>query len=313
MKKLLLASCLLLISCSTESGFTNDFTPPQGADLSMQGNEGPWATRIMSARSYDGVHWTKTNQVISDQADVPEVIVDDQGWLYLYYYGWTVGKKQNIPAVAISTDNGETWTFKNMKFSGFPGRGDAADPDLLYEDGTFKYYGSFSKKRKIQILYAESTDGINFKYIGNAFEREDYPAGVSSTFKWAEQWHMHTLATLGIPIEGLEEGTHWYATSEDGQNFNFVEAQRYTVQGRPFFLSDVLVYQDGLRAYMSTPSGDPIRSWWSYNGQDWSLESYIHLKLDEAGGLEQGFIANPSITRLVDGSYFMAYTTEIPN
>ena len=102
-----------------------------------------------------------------------DLAVDDEGTLYLYYYGWTVGDEENIPAMAISEDDGATWTFKFMEFEGFPNRGSVADPCVNYEDGIFRLYGSTNDNGQTYILYGESTDGSDTYFEGNIVSFED--------------------------------------------------------------------------------------------------------------------------------------------
>lgn len=109
---------------------TSDFERPHGRG-DHAGTEGPWTRRILGARSVDGLTWVKTGVVISDQADVPDLVVDARGILYLYYYGWTVGPYQNRPALAMSSDGGASWHFRFLVFDGFPGRGDVGDPHVV--------------------------------------------------------------------------------------------------------------------------------------------------------------------------------------
>jgi hypothetical protein len=289
----------------------NDFTPPTGSAGTAK--ETPGARRIMSAYSDDGLTWTKTNKVITDQADVGEIVIDEKGIIYLYYYGWTVGDKENIPAMAISQDNGETWTFKNMSWEGFPNRGDLADPDLLYENGIFRLYGSTrTPDGFINVAYGESTDGINFEYKGLAFEMsEGMGGGVASTHYINDQYHLLSLGALGQP--GEEHGLHWYATSKDGNVFEYIEKVFFTANNHNYHVGNAIPMDEGMRLYLFTPAGgSPILSWFSTNGKDWELEEGNRLELDEDSGLEKGYLGEPDVLQLPDGRYFMTYSTFIP-
>lgn len=80
---------------------TSDFTPPTGK-AADQGGQGPWNQRLIIATSTNGLDFARTNQVVTDQGAVPDLAQDNNGWIYLYYTGWTVGAEQNKTVVAIS-------------------------------------------------------------------------------------------------------------------------------------------------------------------------------------------------------------------
>lgn len=286
------------------------FTPPTGAG-SHEGTEGPWARRILGAYSNDGLTWTKTNTVITDQADVPSLVVDDAGMLYLYYYGWTIGALQNAPAVATSADSGTTWTFHYLQFSGFPGRGDVSDPDVVYENGVFRMYGTSRDGGNAHILYGEGTDGIAFTYGGVAFQPTALDAGVASIYKVSNGWNMYSLASLGL--SGREEaGKHWFATSTDGKAFTSNTGPYFRVNNEAYFNGNVTVVNGGYRMYLFSEGGNGIRSWFSTDGEAWVLEEGVRVALDESSGKEMRYVGDPDIVQLPDGRFFMAYATLIP-
>ena len=68
------------------------------------------------------------------------MVMDTEGRIFLYYTSWEVGPLKNATAVAISTDNGNSWTYKHVEFQGF-GPGAPVDSDIvLLPDGTFRMY-----------------------------------------------------------------------------------------------------------------------------------------------------------------------------
>ena len=295
---------------SKTSVTTKAFSSPVGAG-DHEGIEGPWARRLLGAYSNDGLTWTKTNTIITDQADVPSLVVDGAGILYMYYYGWTVGTLQNVPAVATSADNGATWTFHYLQFSGFPGRGDVSDPDVVYENGIFRMYGTSRHGGNAHILYGEGTDGITFDYKGVAFQPVGLDAGVTSVFKAGDGWNMYSLASLGL--SGREEGgKHWFATSADGTSFTSNSSTYFRIGNEAYFNGNVTSVEDGYRMYLFSESGNGIRSWFSSNGEIWELEDGIRLTLDTSGGKEMRYVGDPDIVQLPDGRFFMVYATLIP-
>lgn len=286
------------------------FAAPIGAG-DHAGTEGPWARRILGAYSDDGLNWTKTGEVITDQADVPSLAVDDDGTLYMYYYGWTIGTKQNGPAVAVSEDNGSTWSFHSLQFSGYPGRGDVSDPDVIFDDGIFHIYGTTRDGGNAHILYGTGATYNNFTYGGVAYQPAGLDAGVASVYQTTEGWSLLSLASLGL--SGKEEaGKHWYATSSDGETFTQQDAIYFHANNTKFFNGNVITVDGGYRMYLFGEGSNGILSWFSTDGRNWTLEAGQRLPLETSNGLEQGYVGDPDVIQLPNGQYFMAYATLIP-
>jgi hypothetical protein len=55
-----------------------------------------------------------------------------------------------------------------------------------------------------------------------------------------------------------------------------------------------------------------MRSYFSADGTTWTLEDGERLALETASGLESGYVGDPDVVQLPDGSWFMAYATLIP-
>lgn len=189
------ALCLLTVAlalcCSgtrsrqLEEPLISDFTPPTGRGAGAFGI-GPWIMRLMSATSADGLVFNRTNQVITDQGDVPDLVQDARGWIYLYYVGWTVGSERNRLVVAISRDEGRNWVYKKTLLEGFEGMSDPVDPDVqILPDGTFRLYvtaSSLSFKHP-RTYYAESADGSYFMvYVSQIPERAPAPVAAELNF-----------------------------------------------------------------------------------------------------------------------------------
>src|SRR5436190_17901804 len=83
-----LALLLLLPACG--SLWSQPFTPPTGRGCPVTVLGGPCGRRLMSARSDDGLTFKRTNHIVTDQGDVPDLVIDSNGWIYLYYVGATV-------------------------------------------------------------------------------------------------------------------------------------------------------------------------------------------------------------------------------
>ncbi|MBI4408053.1 MAG: hypothetical protein HY565_06165, partial [Candidatus Kerfeldbacteria bacterium] len=295
----------------TNTTSNDSFTAPTGAG-DHAGTEGPWARRILGAYSDDGLTWTKTGEVITDQADVPSLAVDASGVLYMYYYGWTVGSKQNVPAVAVSTDDGATWSFHYLSFTGFPSRGDVSDPDVIFDAGIFRMYGTTRDGGNAHILYGTGTEYNDFTYQGVAFEPTGADAGVASVYQTTTGWHLLSLASLGVG-GNAPAGQHWYATSKDGATFTQQSTVFFNVDQTQYFNGNVITVEGGYRMYLFGEGANGIRSWFSTDGSNWTLEAGQRLALEPDNGLEQGYVGDPDVIQLPSGQYFMAYATLIPN
>jgi hypothetical protein len=290
---------LLMTSAAAQEPLTSDFQPPQGADLQSP-NESPGHFRLLTATSEDGLTFTPTGNLITDQANVPDMVLDENGRLFLYFTGWQLGGRQNATAVAISDDLGETWVFKYLQLEGFD-RAPLVDPDIvLLQDGTFRLFGTSAiGQKKLGIVYAEGTDGIHFKKIGTALEAPDSTVD-STTFFLGDQWHMLTLPA--------RQGDQLYSTSSDGKTFTFQTSLKF----ESFFMANGVVVEGGFRLYGFSFSDAAFGSFFSVDGQSWEKESGVRLAYDPESPLEDQYIKDPAIQQLPDGTYLMVYVTRIP-
>lgn len=290
---------------------TSDFTPPVGREGDAR--SGPGVSRLMVATSTDGLAFTRTNQVVTDQGDVPDLLVDARGFIYLYYVGWTVGNEKDKLCVAISPDRGKTWVYKKAVFTGFSGMRPPVDPDVqLLPDGTFRLYVTSSENGSMETArtyYAESPDGINFTKKGVAFAP---PAGVSldpSTIKIGGTWHL---------FAGGNPGLNLHATSTDGKTFNFVDEIAVKAGGMNQLMANGIPVPGGYRFYTfdAMPPGPGvtpgINSVFSTDGVTWTADPGKRLVLDPSAGKESEAVKDPAIARLPDGTYMMVYSTRIP-
>jgi hypothetical protein len=285
----------------------SDFTPPTGAVRTFRKEEGAWQKRLMTATSLDGLNFVRTGRIVTDQANVPDFVMDRNGRLYLYYTGGTVGERSNVIAVAISGDQGRSWGLRYVEIEGAGGP-HPGDPDVrLLEDGSFRmFYTAGAPGSQVpEIFYAESKDGIHFTLRGSAFRLPGQVVMDSFTVPIAGRWHMYTLS---------ETDALRHAVSENGTAFTPLDQPRFMVNGRAYIPTNEIVLPDGrVRAYAFTPGnrGD-IRSWVTADGNSWDAEPGVRLSLNTEGGLEQDFVKDCAVVRLVDGTYLMAYVTIIP-
>ena len=296
----------LAVACGTDTPFVGaldsgaldgavgDFEPPEGRLDGVDATH-PGAARLVLATSVDGLVYERVGRVVTDQGNVPDLVVDDSGRLFLYYTGGTVGERENATAVAISEDDGENWTFYYVDIEG---EGESfVDPDVvLLDDGTFRlYYTASVTSGSVGIAMAEGTDGRHFSRVG-AVLSGDTAIIDSTTLRIGGAWHLMCLG-----------GVH--ATSIDGISFereadlSFESLDQVVVSNPipglvPFTLMGFSLEDQQFRSYM----GD---------GWDWSLTDTIHLEHSPDDGLEYGFIKDPTIARLSGGDYLMVYVTEI--
>ncbi len=279
------------------------YVPPTGADESS-GVETPGRRRLMTATSADGLSFTKTNEIVTDQANVPDMVMAADGTIYLYFAGWEMGDRNNATGVAISDDQGNTWEFHNVDIAGSNGMAHSGDPDaVLLDDGTFRLYTTFNLPgtRTEAIFRSEGTDGIHFTAEGVAFQAD--PAALdSNTYLVGDTWHMMTLS--GQTTQSYE------ATSADGKTFAKLSRKRYTIKGEDIVMSNVIQIDGGYRMYGFTRTD--IRSFFSKDGATWTADPGVRLALDASSGLESKYVKDPSVIRLKDGTYLMVYVTQIP-
>lgn len=284
-----------------------DFIPPRGRGCPLDVSGGPCGKRLLSARSADGLTFARTNRVVTDQADVPDLVVDRRGWMYLYYVGTNVGTVRHGMAVAISRDGGETWIYKNVILKGFEGMSDPVDPDVqVLDDGTFRLYATASEPgRPPKTWYAEGTDGIRFERRGLAFDPPGAPLD-PSTVQINGIWHIFAGG------ETRQLNANWHGLSADGRWFVFDEEKLFLKDGKAHAVSNIIAVEGGYRLYAFTHGAERIiNSFFSVDGVSWTAEPGARLVMDPFTGLESGGVKDAAVVRLADGAYFMVYVTEI--
>lgn len=306
---------LFLSACSTETDQSvdelnlsvSDFTPPDYAERGHP-TDGPYEQRLLSATSKDGIVWEKTNELITEQASASDMAYKD-GVIYLYYVGGNFdGREQGI-AAAVSQDNGETWTFKRVMINEADEiKGEPGDPDIIIlDDNSFRlYFTSQTPNRKSpSIFYAESSDGLNFTYKGEALYDDDYMTIDSSVFRINEEWFMLTFTDFATEVI--------HAKSDDeGKTFQVVKKENVTYKNKPWFLSNPLELPDGSVRFYAFNLRDGFRSFVTTDGLNWEDQGYGILTYDPSNPMERDYIKDASLVQLDDGSYFMAYGTRIP-
>lgn len=286
----------------------SDFVPPRG-NAPTSPSESPGYFRLITATSSDGLTFTSTGKILTDQANVADMVIDARGRWYVYYTGWAVGTQQNVTALAISDDQGQTWYFKNVRFTGLPNAtSKPADPDvILLPDGTFRMYATtdYAAGGKVGIIYAESTDGITFQYKGVVASLPNDALIDSNTFLLGDSWYMYAIGTTAT--------THFRFTSKDGKTFTPAGELRLngTGGGGDYFASNGYTTSDGrYRMFASFLPDKHLRSFITSDGSNWTLESGNRMTFTGVQP-EELYLKDPAVTRLSNGTYFAVVTTRL--
>lgn len=281
----------------------SDFLPPVGRLV----NPPPASAgerRLLLAYSTDGIHFTASGEVLTDQGNVPDIIVEPDGTIRVYYIGQSINPNQEEnTVVAISKDNGATWTFRNLTYKNWPQPRDPSDPDVvLLDDGTYRmYYTTSLTSDKLGIVYATSPDGITFTYQGESLRG---PGDVvdSTTMHYDGLWHMYVLQE--------KEPGQLHATSTDGLTFTLTSTQPIKLPNERYVISNQLIEGDSWRMFGFNLQEKNIRSFTTTDGSAWTSGD-IALEGDAVATLGSNYIQDSSVAKLSDGSYLMVYVSEM--
>lgn len=303
----LLSTSLLLSGCSfpgssNDPYVVSDFNPIQAAPSEqVPDDERPLNSTLALAISTDGFVYTRIDGWISDQAHLPDAMVDDEGRIFLYYTGWIVGSTLDRTAVAISQDDGKTWINKYLTVTGGESYSSPHYADIVkLDDGTFRlFYTAHAIDFVEGIHYAESQDGLNFVYKGSIFTPPGYEAINSTTFKIDNTWHMYAVSEEG-PV------ALWHLTSNDGVTFAVYAKTSFPMDGESVTPANGIWIDDKFHLYVSTATGE-IKSWSTKNGYDWYPDDGLRLSPDG----DHSLVKDPTIVELEDGRKLMIYVTDI--
>ncbi|QQS28815.1 MAG: Ig-like domain-containing protein [Sphingobacteriales bacterium] len=278
--------------------------------------------RLMIATSNNAMNWTKINMVLSDRASVADAIVLSNGRVLVYFMaGCQVigGSTQNINQIkmAISLNNGATWAYKNVSFTGLPvGANLPVDPNLtVLPDGSMNMLAMMSVSGDLQVHTFRSTDGgFTYQYEGLAFSVSGQTLFDPENFRFdTGNWQIYTgnltlnntqkgISTNGMPFfDNL--GTFCSAVSAIPPDC-YVVADITEIGGGVYKM-----YAFGNAGV----TGDAIVSLHSSNaGTSWLLESGLRLQLSVPSSLESVKVATPTVVRTSAGQFMMVYETIIP-
>jgi outer membrane protein assembly factor BamB len=280
----------------------------------------------MITYSDDGLAWTRANRALTDQAGVPDAIVDDEGTLRVYYVTWCPQEVHNQTVVALSADAGQTWSYRPVTINGLDaGQPSAVDPDIVRtDDGRWRLYftsAPASPGATPRTYSAISDDGFTFELEdGYRFYVEGKEVLDPSLIQIGDVWHLFAGGAVTTPRY------NWHATSTDG--LNFTPQDDFGVAG--LTMANGLAVPGGYRFYgfrntapqpaiqppnhLSAPqsNGAEILSIFTTDGVTWTAEPGVRLAPDASATLEALGVADPAVALLADGRYIMIYVTVIP-
>jgi len=301
----------------TTQPITSDFKPCSGynainPDGKPQTGYGPWASRLMTALSNDGITFTRTNKILSDQADVPDIITMPDGEVRVYYIIMCPEEVRNKIVVAVSTDNGATWAYKKIKLNGVERvlQPSQVDPTVEFTtDNKIRLYFTSGpgntgagKPESPRSYSAISTDGYNFMLEdGVRFTVDGKEVLDPNVILIGNTWHFFSG---GIP------GSNYHATSTDGLNFKRTD----DLSSGNFLMANGLKVDGGYRYYgfvQKAGTTTYITALFSTDGVTWKPETW-KFEVDTKSNLESAEVKDVSVTRLSNGQYLMVYATIIP-
>jgi hypothetical protein len=196
----------------------------------------PGGNRLRIARSDEKKTWVIDDGYLIDQSATPSLTMSPTGLPLLYMTAHAINGKQDGFAVSVGDAEGRTWRHCYAERINFPEGFMGVDPDVVrVADQQYRIYltgGLRPGERKLGIHYADSTDGITWRYGGIAFESDDSVLD-SMTFKLGDTWHMYVL-----PMDGIDM---IHATSPDGISFVKESRANRIIAGRPHVLSHTLI------------------------------------------------------------------------
>ncbi|MFA4815516.1 MAG: hypothetical protein WC924_00985 [Candidatus Gracilibacteria bacterium] len=258
--------------------------------------DGPFNHQVYSATSTDGLNWQTDGELLFDHASVPGAVITDGGTIFIYFVDGT-NTVSGGPAVAKSTDLGETWTEYATNFENpITDKNCFADPEveLLTDDSIRLYLVCFplnllpTQRAKTEVISALSVDGLNFKIEdGKRVVSENNESLTDpDVIKIGDTWKIYI--SHGQNVVSL--------TSADG--LDFVRDSGFR-NGAGAVTGSYLISDNLARHFFCAEDG--IRSATS-SGGDWSAEDGVRI----AKG-ENKMLCDPTVIQLPDGTYRMFY------
>ncbi|MFH1149033.1 MAG: exo-alpha-sialidase [Actinomycetota bacterium] len=271
------------------------YAPPAPQAAVMQG--GPYAHRVMSASSPDGLTWTPDGSTLLEHASVPCAVVTPAGNLRIYYVDASV-----VPETANcaeSNDGGKTFQALGLTIEGLPTE-KAVDPSIvLLPDGRYRLYyfgvtGSPAMAGDHSIYSAISDDGIHFTQEKDVFR---YAGLVDPDVFWTgTDWMMYVFS--------IGQGTIT-ARSADGLSFEYAGPLSLQKWGT---VAPVSLGDGRFRLFaFDQPASTMVGSFVSGDLQTWTQEEGTRLSAPD--GYQ---ITDPFVVRMPDGSWKMVFKAQPP-
>jgi hypothetical protein len=289
---------------------TSDLSPKSGrgiAPRNARGN-GPWATRLMLATSSNGLDFVRVHFVLSDQAGVPNVVLDTDRRARIYYVDFGNG---NVMACAVQQrlNSLTNWTYRRLRITGLPERQAATPVDpcvVLTSDARYRLY--FMQAAPLPSFYsAISSNGFDFvKETGVRFTAAPQPCFDPTVLKAGSEWLLW----------GGPDGK-FSARSSNG--LDFTPGGEFRVGDARFMPWSAVPLPDsgGYRLFGNFIGpgewSGGVSSVFSRDGKAWAREAGIRLSLDGSRyRLESQISPDNGCALLANGTWLMAYAATIP-
>jgi hypothetical protein len=294
----------------------SDFTPPRGRAADPP-PDSAGERRMMLAFSDDGAHFTPSGQILSDRANVPDLLVDPDGTLRVYYIGHGIDEPSSDArgpraqplertVLATSADLGVTWRFRRLTFADLPQPREPSDPDVVrLADGTYRmYYTTSLAGGHLGIAYATSPDGLTFTYGATALAGVGGLDVVDSTTLWfGGTWHMW-VGQERIPGQ-------FHATSSDGLTFTAASPPELRLPLDRYYACDPVASDARVHLLAFNLQTHTLRTFASTDLAAWTAED-VALEGDDLATDGTRFLQDAVVAPLTDGRTLMVYVSGLP-
>jgi hypothetical protein len=298
------------LAAPATNAWVSDVTPRKGRGMAPPNSRGvgPWTSRVMLATSTNGLDFRRLHFVLSDQAGVPNALVDHEQRARVYYVDFGNG---NILACAVQNQPGNltNWVYRRVTISGLPAQfqnGPVDPAAVALGGGRYRLY--FMQATPTPSIYsAVSTNGVDFvKEEGVRFSAAREPVFDPIVLKVSDEW------LLWCGADGK-----FSARSTDG--VTFIPSGEFRVDGVGFMPWSAAALPDhgGYRLYGNFIGpgewSGGVSSAFSRDGKVWQRETGVRLSLGGSRyALESRISPDNGCALLPDGTWLMAYVATIP-